>query len=94
MFMTNAINNFTYWCSGFIREGNSCLVTPRFFIFDHNFRYVVYCAHFYVVTSDLERQKHDICVRLTLKKSVRLRALVCVCVCVCVLAAVESTLSS
>jgi hypothetical protein len=28
----------------------ACLVTPRFLIFDQNFRYVVYCVSFYVVS--------------------------------------------
>ena len=58
----------------------ACLVTPGFFIFYQNFRYVFYCTSCDVVTSDLERQKHGICVQLTLKKPV----LVCVCVSVCV----------
>jgi hypothetical protein len=72
----------------------ACLFTPRFLIFDQNFRYVGYCASCYVVTSDLERQKHGIWVQLTLNKSCA-RACMNVCVyeraCACVLAAVEST---
>lgn len=59
----------------------ACLFTPSFLIFDQNFRYVVYCASCYVVTSDLERQKHGICVQLTLKKSC---ARACMNMCVCI----------
>jgi hypothetical protein len=67
------------------RPSFACLVTPRVFIFDQNFRYVVYCASCYVATSGLERQKYGICVQLILANSVPVRACMpAACVCACV----------